>query len=404
MKQILLAPLFLLSFLLTENLSAQWVQLNSGTTDNFLNLDVVNDQVAYGFGYTVVKTTDGGNSWNPLTINTVSSWINTGFFVDAQTGWIGGKYGAIGGEILKTTNGGASWVSQEIISDVGINDLHFIDAQMGWAASFGGKLLRTTDGGNNWVQVHDFQEEIEDMQFTSAQIGWAISYGGTLYKSNDGGDSWSMEDTDLGYGLFFLDMDRGWVTGKDGEMYHTADGGLTWNQQNTNYSKPMTSVRFADALNGWAVGGVDCRFGGCVPFQKVLATTDGGLSWLPQTHNGDSVPQIDAVDFGNTAAFACGNDGQIIKLQTSLTPGEGPLTGGDFTLYPNPSNGSVHVDIPLTWGQGTLRVYASNGQLIQIIEATEGLNRLESKEWVQGAYLIQFSNENHQKVKYLITQ
>lgn len=56
---------------------------------------------AVGVAGTIIKTTDGGTSWNEQTSGT-TVFLESVYFVDIQTGWVVGSNGTI----LKTTTGG----------------------------------------------------------------------------------------------------------------------------------------------------------------------------------------------------------------------------------------------------------------------------------------------------------
>ena len=60
--------------------------------------------------------------------------------------------------IYRTTNGGASWVTQSV--GVGLQAVFFSDANNGTAVGYPGAILRTTDGGStglrNRVEHHTF--------------------------------------------------------------------------------------------------------------------------------------------------------------------------------------------------------------------------------------------------------
>jgi photosystem II stability/assembly factor-like uncharacterized protein len=84
-------------------------------------------------------------------------------FVDAQTGWAVGDAGTI----LKTSNGGSSWSSQTSGTNQGLSSVYFTDAQTGWAVGKSGTIVRTINGGinsesypdittNNLYSVHFF--------------------------------------------------------------------------------------------------------------------------------------------------------------------------------------------------------------------------------------------------------
>ncbi|CAN5267956.1 YCF48-related protein [soil metagenome] len=71
------------------------------------------------------------------------------------------------------------------------------------------------------------------------------------------------------------------VVGERGIILLSDDGGRSWQQSGTPTSVTLTTVRFADAMHGWAVG-----HGGVV-----LATEDGGKNWTRRL-DGRRIAQI----------------------------------------------------------------------------------------------------------------
>ena len=82
-------------------------------------------------------------------------------------------------------------------------------------------------------------------------------------------------------GVAFSDANHGWAVGAGGTIIATTDGGATWNPQTSNVTADLSGVAFSDADHGWAVGA-----GG-----TIIATSDGGATWNPQTSNVDGRPQ-----------------------------------------------------------------------------------------------------------------
>ncbi|WP_293370662.1 YCF48-related protein [Nevskia sp.] len=69
----------------------------------------------------------------------------------------------------------------------------------------------------------------------------------------------------------FADAQHGWAVGHDATILATSDGGATWKLQNfqPDLGKPLFDVIFFDPQNGLAVGA----------YGLMLTTSDGGASW-----------------------------------------------------------------------------------------------------------------------------
>lgn len=75
--------------------------------------------------------------------------------------------------------------------------------------------------------------------------------------------------------VFFADAQTGWAVGHWGAILKTTDGGDTWQLQKSamDRDQPLFAVYFTDAQTGWAVG----------LWSLMLHTTDGGANWVTQT-------------------------------------------------------------------------------------------------------------------------
>ena len=97
--------------------------------------------VAVGDRGTVVRSTDGGDSWVLQGADT-SNNLAAVSFVDANTGTAVGSYGTI----LRTIDGGETWVSQDSGTDFILLGVAFVDEWTGMAVGSLGRLTSSADG------------------------------------------------------------------------------------------------------------------------------------------------------------------------------------------------------------------------------------------------------------------
>lgn len=103
----------------------------------------------------------------------------------------------------------------------------------------------------------------------------AVGNWGHIILSDDGGQNWRQAKqvptrTTL-TSVFFADAMNGWAAGHDTVVLHTADGGETWELQYSNppAETPLLTIWFENAQHGIAAGS----------FSFMLETFDGGKTW-----------------------------------------------------------------------------------------------------------------------------
>ncbi len=196
----------------------------------------------------------------------VSSYLKDVQFVNKLVGWAGGGDSTL----IKTTDGGNTWFQQYLPIGGDVDALWFIDEQTGWIVgggiSKGSGLYKTIDGGDNWKQ-YPVLGDFTDIQFVSKDTGWAVGYSiRRVWKTTDGGETWQEKGTGL-FGVFtscsFLNGMEGWVAGaysyidnfENEIIYHTTDGGDTWEQQDSpNRTGPLNKIHVLPSGTGFAYG------------------------------------------------------------------------------------------------------------------------------------------------------
>ena len=211
-----------------------------------------------GYGGTILRTTDGGITWMSQTSG-IGSGLYGVLFTDANTGTAVGDLGTI----LRTTDGGATWVSQTSGTNNLLYDVSFTNVNTGTAVGLDGTILRTTNGGATWMsQTSGTSSWLTGVSFMDASIGTAVGEDGTILRTTDGGTTWVSQTSGtsnwlLGVSVSFtIDEDTtGIAVGWDGTILRTEDGGTTWESQRiSGTSNRLTGVSLTSAETGTAVG------------------------------------------------------------------------------------------------------------------------------------------------------
>jgi len=225
-----------------------WVSRSSGNTQMLLAVSCIDADTgtAVGANGTILRTTDGGATWAEQESGT-SHWLHDVCFTDENTGTVvgGGVWGSFGdwgewGEegqaILRTTDGGVTWVSQSSGTTQGLWAVSCIDAHTGAAVGEDGIIVHTTNGGTDWmVQPSGTAHCLRGVCFTDAYTGVAVGDGGTILRTTDGGTTWAIQSSGTSHDLndvSFVDATTGTAVGTGGLILRTTTGGVTWVEEN----------------------------------------------------------------------------------------------------------------------------------------------------------------------------
>jgi photosystem II stability/assembly factor-like uncharacterized protein len=245
-----------------------------------------------------------------------SSFLSDVHFVDANHGWAVGSTNTI----LHTSDGGENWEAQEVDPSSNYSAVFFIDNQEGWAVGNLGKIVHTVDGGENWVtQSANEYESLTDVYFIDSETGWisggrAAGFPGPdparyiLYTTN-GGETWSEQyyesnETSWAFsGIHFADAENGWAVGASGLLFHTSDGGANWYDESYDTYSDLEAVHFVSETTGW-IAGQD---------GLILFTENGGTNWTPQSSGlTEQLNDIQFLDESYGWAVAGSNDDGIV--------------------------------------------------------------------------------------------
>jgi photosystem II stability/assembly factor-like uncharacterized protein len=174
------------------------------------SMTVIDDDNAYLMGSRwtesdpelLYSTDDGGKTWSavPGSNASILRGIVTVEFHDRQTGWAGGA------AVMKTTDGGRSWVTQ--VETATVREF-FIHDEMTAVGVGKRSILRTIDGGATWTDVVPDDERIVDLRavhFVDSSNGWIAGSGReemiegrsvvytVVLTTRDGGATWTVRE------------------------------------------------------------------------------------------------------------------------------------------------------------------------------------------------------------------
>jgi photosystem II stability/assembly factor-like uncharacterized protein len=186
--------------------------------------------VAVGERGHIVLSDDYGKTWRQMPCPTRTP-LTAVYFPDSRNGW------AVGHEnvILRTTDGGESWIRQYPTGGIEERylDVYFNDLERGFAIGAYGFARATENGGKIWEPLDVFEEELHLNKVSVGPDGrlYIAVEAGELLTSGDSGANWKSLPTPYEGSLFGI-LPLGPRTlltyGLRGHVFRSLDGGETW--------------------------------------------------------------------------------------------------------------------------------------------------------------------------------
>ncbi len=406
---------------------AQWEPITTPLEGmNFLmNMHFINDSTGFvleqsitepGLYNRILKTLDYGTTWDTLHVDfqihaATNYYYEDIFFINEQIGWICGTNMPF---ILKTTNGGNSWLPYPVEGEQDFLRIKFVSEYYGLAlgGDAGGTTAETFDGGLTWSLNPNFNGQ--KVSFEDS-CNFVVASGNVRLLNNCGYQFINIEDSPdgLDYNCRAVKTKNGqnWILGSlgligfnnIGSILTTNDGGDSFNILDLTFTNSVSDFYFLTNDLGFArVGPVNT-----IPC-TLLKTTDGGIVWSCQetplvlNNSGENIyiGFID-MDLRNENLMYAMSGTTIFRT----TNGGGPLgdtyTGVKVTphnpktlsLYPNPSSSVVRLEVSDAQDVREVSVYNATGQLIQYSNASP--QELQVAQWSPGCYtvVVRYDNE-----------
>jgi photosystem II stability/assembly factor-like uncharacterized protein len=333
---------------------SQWIQQTSGTTSSLTSVNFINENTGFcvGSGSTIIKTTNGGNSWilitSPVQVN--FDYVKMFTVNNVIIGSLGSNL------IIRTTDGGISFeiLNVNIPSYESKLKIQFVSFLNGYFLT-GSYIYKTSNSGSNWVTLNTSILN-RDISFIDQNTGYLCGKytfpypppNGTNYseirQTTDGGSSWdilvSIQEMSFSINrVFFINSNTGFYNGFfSSSMARTINGGISWGAgaYGAGNFKNYYKVSFPNNNTGWFIG------------DQIIRSTNSGLNWNVMTTSfGTNFKDVFFID--TLTGWMVSNGGLIIKTTTGGITGILPISSeipGHYSLsqnYPNPFNPTTKI-------------------------------------------------------------
>ena len=322
-------------------LAPQWTLQTSGVNWPLRGLSAVNANVVWASGGPiVVRTANGGDSWQPMIPDKSKEAVKLDFrdidAIDDRVAYLLSIGNGPLSRIYKTSDAGQTWTLQftNEIRDAFYDAMAFWDADRGIAVSdaVGDRLVMVTteDGGRTWTRI------------PPDRLPAALTNEGYFAAS--------------GTNVAVFGTDHVWAaTGaaSKARVLRSTDRAKTWQVSETPIAAGKTagifSIAFRDAQHGIVVGGDYGREGEAT--DNVAVTSDGGATWTLVTGEKGKSPltgfrSVVAYVPGTSVVIAVGPSGSDISKDDGKTWTR--IDGPGFHTFAFAPDGSAG------WGAGSL--------------------------------------------------
>ena len=386
---------------LHDEVDAQWVQQNSGTTQTLTDIVMLDSVTAVvsGRNRSVLRTTNSGATWTDITapMSSTERWNGLSFY-DASNGIVVGDNGVV----FTTTNGGASWFwhhipgGQNCLSAIHVSPGNFcVGADSGW-------LYYTLDTGRTWSSNRISAGSIRTLFRRRGEPFSDQRYALTPYSILT---EYSMQPVDwreqvlsgfLGLGSEACDAEfcdsgsSGFIVGVQGDL-RASPAVLRKRSSDTGWTQISSGTPRDGAFLGISAPSAKtvyiCGSGG-----MLMRSIDTGTSWIAAT-----VPTkrtLNAIYFFNERrGFAVGDSGTILFTSnggiTGVSRSDNSLPE-DFVLeqnYPNPFNPSTTISFRIPASAFvSLKIYDRLGREFATLLAQDFPAGVHKTEWNAGAF------------------
>jgi photosystem II stability/assembly factor-like uncharacterized protein len=270
-----------------------------------------------GSNSTLMETVDGGNTWQPRTLDLDQTYRFSEISFSGDEGWIVGQPSIL----LHTTDAGSSWsrvpLSEKLPGSP--NTVVALGPQSAEMTTSVGAIYRTSDGGRSWkAMVEEAVGVIRNISRSADGKYVAVSSRGNFYSTWEPGQSaWEPHNRNSSRRV----QNMGYTA--DGRLWMLARGGQI---QFTNLEQPdvwedpikpefatswgLLDLAYRTPDEVWVSGGSG----------NLLRSVDGGVTW-EKDRAVEDVPSnfYKILFFGSNQGFVIGQDGILLKYDGEVS-------------------------------------------------------------------------------------
>ncbi len=384
-----LYSLFILSFL-SFNSYGQFEVVPTPTSVDLHDIIFLNPDsgIAVGDSGVILKSSNGGSSWDLVMKSEEESLHKVAFFNDLD-----GL--AIGSDIFLTADGGSSWTELDRPDEY--TDLAILNDSTVLVTSKNDGLIRSTNKGQTFKVLlgSDTGKGLGLLSFVNEQIGYGMQSGPAAnthftLKSIDGGESWdtiealSGQDITIIEAFEFASEDVGFRAGwYNGHLTRTTDGAVNW-----------TSASYTDqSLQGqWYDLHIDPNhpdaYFACGWYGSIARSSNGGKTWDRIESGVSQTTSLYGIFFlDDQLGWAVGYNGTMLRTTNgggtvSSTQPDGAI---GVRLFPNPAKDRLFVQLE---GNTVIHQLQIIDLLGRVVLACKGQTELDIRQLSSGRYQI----------------
>ncbi len=386
-----------------------WTQLNPGIMGGvYTNVYFLPGQTLIGFACgtgldtnthlptgLIIKTTDGGTSWLQKVSGTPNI-LKSIYFSDASTGYACG----LAGTLVKTTDGGESWAASA--SGIHTNDqLNYVsfpsNGQTGYigvqALAESAHVYKTTNGAASWTftRVGGVISQANSCGMATDDIGVAMGPNQFCYTTTDGfgtgkfTDAWAPYCELVAAAYSHVASNRAYVVGNDTALdlgiirYTTTGGDPHWDSVRCYPVASFSCVDYASPETAY-VGGADGNILGSYTPTDFWKTNTGVTNAI----NGIHFPNGPDTGYAAAGPILLKTIDAGIPWVQGVAEGKAPatvLTGIRVVSNPGRFGIALRSDANVT-----VTVFDAAGRAVLTTTANQGLNLLPIRK--AGAYFV----------------